>query len=169
MNDKAERNKKILAIVIVIAVLFLGIYKIFFEKNIIEEEKIDTKTISVLKENSRFFTVSSCVSKYISFLSDKDTESLLVLISNEYKEKNSINSSNLYNFLGTMDFNSTFTAKKMFQQRLSSSIYKYYVSGYIEKDVMNTVSPKQSYYLIVILDESNMTFAVEPYDGSMFK
>lgn len=169
MNDKAERNKKILAIVIVIAVLFLGIYKIFFEKHIIEEEKIDTKTISVLKDNSRFFTVSSCVSKYIKYLSDKDTENLLVLISNEYKEKNSINSNNLYNFLGTMDFNSTFTAKKMFQQRISKTIYKYYVYGFLEEDLMDSVSAKQPYYLIVILDESNMTFAIEPYDGSMFK
>ena len=25
------------------------------------------------------------------------------------------------------------------------------------------------YYLIVILDEKNMTFSVEPYDGEMFK
>ena len=28
---------------------------------------------------------------------------------------------------------------------------------------------KEDYYIIVILDESTMTFAIEPYDGSMFK
>ena len=169
MDNKAERNKKILAIVIVIAVLFLGIYKIFFEKDIIEEEKIDTETISVVKDNSRFFTVSSCVSKYIGYLTNKDTDNLLILLSNEYKNNNSINSGNLYNFIGTINVNTTFSAKKMFQQRLSKTIYKYYVYGFIQEDLMDTVSAKQPYYLIVILDESDMTFAIEPYDGSMFK
>lgn len=167
--NKEERNKKILAAVIVIVVLFLGIYKLFFDKNDNMEEKIDTETISVVLDNSRFFTVSSCVSKYIRYLSDKNTENLLVLLSNEYKNNNSINSSNLYNFVGNMNFNTTFTAKKMFEQRVSKTIYKYYIYGFIEEDLMDTVSSKTPYYLIVILDESNMTFAIEPYDGSMFK
>lgn len=169
MNEKAERNKKILVIVIVISVLFLGIYKIFFEKNVFEEEKIDTKTISVLRDNSRFFTVSSCVSKYIRYLSVKDTQNLLILLSNEYKEKNLINSNNMYNYIGTLNGNKTFSPKKMFQQRITKTIYKYYVFGYLEENMMDMVSAKQPYYLIVILDESNMTFAIEPYDGSMFK
>ena len=169
MDKKVERNKKILTIIIVIAVLALGIYKIFFEKNVIEEEKIDTETISVLKDNSRFFTVSSCISKYIRYLSGGDTENLLILLSNEYKEKSSINSNNIYSFTGILDGNKTFSAKKMFQQRLSKTIYKYYVYGFLEENLMDSISAKQPYYLIVILDESNMTFAIEPYDGSMFK
>ena len=169
MNEKAERNKKILAIVIVVAVLFLGIYKMFFEKNIVEEEKIDTKTVSVLKDNSRFFTVSSCVSKYIRYLSANDTENLLVLLSNGYKQNNSINANNIYGFIGVLNGNKTFSPKKMFEQRLSKTIYKYYVYGFLEENLMDSVSAKQPYYLIVILDESNMTFAIEPYDGSMFK
>ena len=57
----------------------------------------------------------------------------------------------------------------MYQQRLNQTIYKYYVYGTIEKDSLNTSSAKEDYYIIVILDESTMTFAIEPYDGSMFK
>lgn len=169
MDNKAERNKKILAIVIVIALLFLGIYKIFFEKDVIEDEKIDTKTISVVKDNSRFFTVSSCVSKYINYLSSGDTENLLILLSSEYKNNNSIDSSNIYNYIARITGTKTFTPKKMFQQRLSKSVYKYYVYGYTQEESMGSVSQKENYYLIVILDEEDMTFAIEPYDGSMFK
>ena len=169
MDNRAERNKKILAIVIVIAVLFLGIYKIFFEKDIVEEEKIDTETISIVEDNSRFFTVSSCVSKYMGYLSDRNTENLLVLLSNEYKTNNSVNSSNLYEFIGNININTTFSPKKMFQQRVSKTIYKYYVYGFIEQDLIHVDYKKQPYYLIVILDEDTMTFAIEPYDGSMFK
>lgn len=169
MNNKEERNKKILAVVIVIALLILGIYNIFFANKNIEEEKIDTETISVVEDNSKFFTVSSCVSKYISYLSDRNTENLLILLSNEYKNNNSVNSQNLYNFTGNIGDNNTFTAKKIFQQRLTKTIYKYYIYGYIQEDLMDSVSAKQDYYIIVILDESNMTFSIEPYDGSMFK
>jgi len=169
MDKIADRNQKILAIVIVIAVLILGIYKIFFEKNVFEEEKIDTETISVVEDNSRFFTVSSCVSKYIRYLSDRNTENLLILLSNEYKNNNSINSENLYNFVGVMNSNETFYPKKMFQQRLTKTIYKYYVYGFVEEDIMGATSPRRPYYVIVILDEDNMSFAIEPYDGSLFK
>lgn len=169
MNDKAERNTKILAIVIVVAVLLLGIYKLFFEKDNIQEEKIDTETISILSDNSKFFTVSSCVSKYINYLSLSDTENLLLLLSNDYKEKNSINSSNLYNYVGNINGSYSFIGSKMLEQRLSKSVYKYYVKGFIQEELMDTVALGQVYYIIVILDEKNMTFAIEPYDGSLFK
>lgn len=169
MNKKADKNQKVFAIIIVIAVLILGVYKIFFEKKFFDEEKIDTETISVVEDNSRFFTVSSCVSKYINYLSDRNTENLLIVLSSEYKKNNSVNSENIYNYIGTMNENATFSPKKIFEQRVSKSIYKYYVYGYVETDLMNSVSNKQDYYLIVILDESNMSFAIEPYDGNLFK
>lgn len=169
MDKKADKNQKVFAIIIVIAVLILGIYKFFFEKNFFEEEKIDTETISVVEDNSRFFTVSSCVSKYINYLSDRNTENLLIVLSKEFKKNNSINAENIYNYIGSVDANVTFSPKKIFQQRVSKSIYRYYVYGYIEADLMDSVSAKQDYYLIVILDESNMSFAVEPYNGNLFK
>ncbi len=169
MGNNEERNKKILAIVLVVAVLFLGIYKIFFDKEKVEIESIDTETISVVKDNSRFFTVSSCVSKYINYLQTQDTENLLILLSKEYKDNNSVNSDNLYNYINKINGNKTFSPKKMFQQRISKSIYKYYVYGFTQEELMDSISPKQDYYLIVILDEETMTFSVEPYDGSMFK
>lgn len=169
MGNNEERNKKILAIVLVVAVLFLGIYKIFFDKEEVEIESIDTETISVVKDNSRFFTVSSCVSKYINYLTTEDTENLLILLSKEYKDNNAINSDNLYNYVNKINSNKTFSPKKMFQQRISKSIYKYYVYGFIQEELMDSIGPKEDYYLIVILDEENMTFSVEPYDGSMFK
>lgn len=169
MNNKADRNEKILAIVIVIAVLFLGIYKIFFDKEVIEEEKIDTETISIVKDNSKFYTVSSCVSKYITYLSSGQTDKLLVLLSKNYKEKNSINLSNIHNYIDFNGNTSAFNPRKMFQQRLSKNVYKYYVSGYIEEETIDSIPVSEQFYIIVILDEKNMTFEIEPYDGDMFK
>lgn len=169
MIDKEERNKKIFAIILVIAVLFLGIYKIFFDKDENLDEVIDTETISVVEDNSKFFTVSSCVSKYLYNLYAQDTEKLLLLLNNNYKKNNSIDENNLYNYIGTLEGNTTFSPKKMFVQRLSKSIYKYYVYGYTSLEVMDTFTERQDYYLIVTLNEKNMTFEVEPYSGELFK
>ena len=168
MDNKAERNKKIFAVVLVIVVLALGIYKLFFEKTIVEEEKIDTETITIVKNNSRFYTVSSCVSKYLSYLTIKDTDNLLVLLSEDFKAKNSVTSENIYSYIGTLDVTKTFSARKIYEQRVTKTIYKYYVYGYIEEEGMDFILNKQDYYIIVLLDEKNMVFAVEPYDGSLF-
>lgn len=166
--DKVERNKKILAVVLVIAVIILGIYKLFFEKSNVEKEKIDTETISIVRDNDRFYTVSSCVSKYLNYLSIKDTDNLLILLSKDFKTKNSITSENIYSYIGSLDGTQNFSAKKMYQQRVSENVYKYYVYGYIERESMDYVSNKQDYYIIVLLDEKNMVFAIEPYDGNIF-
>lgn len=166
--NKEERNKKILAIVIVISVLAVGVYNLFFSKDKIEEEKIDTKTISVVQDNSKFYTVSSCVSKYLNYLAISDTDKLLILLSNDFKTKNSVNSSNIYNFISN-NSSTNFSPVKIFEQRLTKTIYKYYVKGYTEEETIYSSSNKQDFYIIVILDEKNMTFEIEPYDGSMFK
>ena len=168
MIKNGEKEKKLFAIILVVAVLILGIYKLFFEKND-NKEKIDTITISVLNDSNRFFTVSSCVSKYINYLSVQDTKNLLVLLSSEYKEKNSITENNLYEKIEIINGTNSFMGKKIFEQRLSKNTYKYYVYGFIQEELMDSVSEKKDYYIIVILDEENMTFSIEPYDGEMFK
>lgn len=166
--DKEEKSKKIIALVLVIAVIILGLYKLFFEVTNIKKEKIDTETISIVRDNDRFYTVSACVSKYLSYLSIKDTDNLLILLSNDFKTKNSITSENIYSFIGVLDGTKNFSAKKMYEQRVSKNVYKYYVYGYIEEVSIDYVSNKQEYYLIVLLDEENMVFAIEPYDGEIF-
>jgi len=154
---------------LIISVIFVGIYELFFNKEEIVEEKIDTETISVVQNNSKFYTVSSCVSKYLNYLYNSETDKLLILLSNDFKTKNSVNSNNLYNYIGTIDNIKTFNPLKIYQQRISKSVYKYYVKGYTQEEIMDTFTPKEDFYIIVILDEKNMTFEIEPYDGNMFK
>jgi len=168
MIKNMEKERKLFALLLVVAVLILGIYKLFFEKND-NQEKIDTTTISILNDSNRFFTVSSCVSKYINYLSIKDTNNLLILLSSEYKEKELINEDNLYEKIGNISGTNSFMGKKIFEQRLSKNTYKYYVYGFIQEELMDSISAKKDYYIIVILDEENMTFSIEPYDGKMFK
>ena len=166
MNNE-ERNKKILVVILVIMVITLGIYNLFFKKP--REEKIDTETISVVKDNDRFYTVSSCVDRYLLYLSSNDVDNLYLLLNEGYKKENNITKENINNFIKpTMNF-VTFNPRKMYEQRLSKNVYKYYVKGYIKEDTFNQIGEKEDYYVIVIMDQSNLTFSIMPYDGEIFE
>ena len=169
MKNKEDRNRIILAIVLVVAVIALGIYKIFFNKEKIKVEKIDTETVSIVKNPNDFYTASSCVSKYLNYLTVKDKAKLLTLLSDDYKKANSITENNIDSYVDYLDDSYSFTARKMYVQRLSKSVYKFYIYGLLGKESMFYQQQSREYYIIVILDRSNLTFAIEPYDGSIFK
>lgn len=165
--NKDEKNQKILAIVLVIIVCILGIYKLFFDKS--KKETIDTETISVVKNNDRFYTVTSCVNKYLTYLSSGDKDNLYLLLNENYKNENNITKENISNFININIGNISFNPYKMFEQRLSKNVYKYYIKGYIRKDTFSGVGPKEEFYIIIIMNQSNLTFSVMPYDGEMFR
>ena len=57
---------------------------------------------------------------------------------------------------------------KMYSQKLSKYVTKYYVYGEAQEESEEAIGESFNYYLIVYLDESNLSFSVEPYDGEIF-
>lgn len=167
--EKSEKNLNIITIILVICVVSLGIYKLFFDKNTVEEEKIDTETISVVTDRNDFYTVSSIINNYIVYLSSYDTNKILTVLDSKYKSDNAINESNLANFITKLDGIYAYQPRKMFVQRMSENVYKYYTFGYLRQDTINGLGAKENYYLIVLLDQSNMSYSIIPYNGEMFK
>ena len=165
MNE--EKNQKVLAIVLAIAVIGLGVYKLFFSKNN-DKDKLDTETISIVTDSNRFYTVAGCIDKYYAYLSSDNKDNLLILLSDEYKKENNITAENIYSYIKKMDNFYTFSPSIMYYQRLSKDTYKYYVSGSLEGTYLNFKGEPEEIYIVVILDESNTTFAIEPYDGEIF-
>lgn len=170
MRNEETKNLKLLIIVIVFLAFFSLIYNLFVKnKETVDNEKVDNESIYVVMDHNRFYTVSSCVSKYINYLVIDDTENLLILLSDEYINSNNINSNNLYNYIDRISGNKSFSPIKMYQKKLADGLYEYYVYGSLLDENINGISKKEDFYLIVELDEKNMTFAIKPYDGNMFK
>ena len=165
MNE--ERNKRVLAVILSIAVIALIAYNLFFTKKEVEEQ-IDTATISIVTDNSRFYTVSSCVVKFFAYMNSNNKDSIIKLLSEDYKTKNNINTSNLYSYVTKFKVHSSFAPMKMYSQKLSKYVTKYYVYGKSEEEGTNATGLSSDYYLIVYLDESSLTFSIEPYDGEIF-
>lgn len=166
--EKVNKNRIILFIIFIL-LIFLSFYIYdYFNKEEVEEKKEDSVKYVLLNDYSRFFTVNSCVYKYISYLQNKDTNSLLEILDKDFKTKNSINSNNIYNYLENLEGNYSFTSKKIYYEKINKKYIKYYVYGHLSKDLMDEIGEKEDRYYIVTFDIENYLFSIIPYDGTIF-
>ncbi len=156
-----KRNKIIIIVICVIVAIILVFYQIF------NSDK-KNNNINIVTSSSKFYTVSNCISRYISYLNAGDADSIYLLLDSSYKKKNNISINNVLDIIGGSNNFYSFQATKMYQEELDSNITKYYVKGYIFVDDIDSSTNRSNYYLIVILDTKNSTYSIIPYDGEMF-
>lgn len=160
-NFMTKRNKILIIIILVVVALILIFYLIFNSNK-------KSNNISIVTSSSKFYTVSNCVSRYISYLNADDSDSIYLLLDSSYKKKNNISIDNVLDNIGRFDNNYSFQATKMFQEDLNSNITKYYVKGYLSVEDIDSSTNRSDYYLIVLLDTKNSTYSIIPYDGEIF-
>ena len=165
---KEERKKLYLAIVLVIITIIVIII------SFTTTQSSDTKhNISILKQPSEFFTVNSCLYRTISYVSNKDTDSLLKVLNDSYKKKNKINANNILKVFPSTNGETTFVSKKMYYEKINNKVKKYYVRGIIKSNTIHDFSKvekeeEKNIYFIVILDTKKQVFSIEPYNGEIF-
>lgn len=164
-------RKKDYTLLIIICVILLCIVVLLFLNNDSNDNNILSKEpeYKLVEDYSRFFTVNSCVYKYITYLNGNKTDELIKILDEEYVKNNNIKSDNVYNFVSKLNGNYSFKSKKIYYQVGTEKVVKYYVYGYLIEETIDGIGSKQDYYLIVNLDLENQLFSVSPYDGKMFK
>ena len=162
-----DSNNKFLIVILIILGVIAGILYFIDDK----EEEVTSKepAYSLLKDYSRFFTVNSCVYKYITYSMSDKTEDLLNVLDKNFIEKNGINSDNVYQHINKLNGSYSFKAKKIYYQKVSDTYFKYYVYGYLIQDVIDSEGVKEDYYVIVNMDLEKQIFSITPYDGKIFK
>lgn len=166
MEDKSKLTAIILSLLAIIVVVVSLV-----TKNIKEKDSYDD--ILIVTNASNFYTVNSCLYRTITYITSKDTKSLMLLLNDDYKEKNGINEDNVLDVFSDINTTSTFVSEKMYYSELSDSITKYYVQGYIEENQIydgETLGDKNSNseYFVVYLNTEENIFSIEPYDGEIF-
>jgi len=134
----------------------------------IEEDNQQSNRILV-NDQSRFFTISNAANSYINFLAQRNTESLLLLLCDEYIEQNNLNRGNVLNHLDdlTGDFYN-FRSRLIYQSSLSENIIKYYIYGHLREERLDEYVEAIPFYLILLLDINNWIFSIIPYEGTSF-
>lgn len=167
-----KKLKIFIVILIIILILIIGIIGLLVYKtqnkegneiNNIQIEEIPK--IMRVDNASMFFTVESCVNKYITYLSSQDAEIIFNLLDESYKTELEISKQNVLQHVEELNGIYTFSAKDMYYEK-NGDIQKYYVTGEIAADgLIEIVSESSSikFNITVILDMSNNTFTVIPY------
>ena len=164
-------NSKYIAIILVILVVIVLIINLLKNETIEETKK---EELAIVKNYSNFYTVNSCLYRTITYASSKESDNLLLLLTDEYVKKNKITKENVLTLFQNVNENSTFVSEKMYYSLLDDSITKYYVKGYIQSNVIYqdeklNKSSENPVYFIVYLDSFNNIFSIEPYNGEIFE
>ncbi len=155
---------KIFLVVIIFSLLiFGGLFAFSLYKNSLEEEKIEVEYVT---NANIFFTVESCVNKYIGLIVAKDSTSLYNVIDDKYKEDNGITINNVLANNIKLSGNYSFTAQQMLQDKKEK--YTYYVKGDLIEELDEFTSEKIEYGLIVKLNVDNNTYSVIPSEVEVY-
>lgn len=159
----------IVFLIIIIVEMAVGLHllndKQETNENILQEEQQDSKaenSIEKVRERNNFYTVSACIDKYLSYLYDKDIDTLYSYLDKEYIEQNGITKNNILEKIGKIDTYKIFSAKEMYEQKITDGITKYYAYGVIKEDVADGEALEEEFYIAIKIDSKNSTFSVLP-------
>ena len=164
-----NKTTKIEVVIIIILIAVFGISFIYAKttEGKADEETIDT-TVTALSNVNRFFTIDSAISKYFSYVTAKNSESILKILDEDYIERNNITSSNIYNFVGNYDANIKISLEEAYQISSYNNIYKYYVKVGLKLETLYDSTLQGYVYYIVTINENELTFAVEPISETLY-
>ena len=87
MKEKKDYSTLIFVCIMLVCILAL----LFLYKDNTGKKDEKKSNYVLLNDYSRFFTINSCIYKYFSYLSSKNTDNLLSILDEEYIILNSIN------------------------------------------------------------------------------
>lgn len=163
-------KKYILTVVIVILLLIIGILiainygKENQEKNENEEfqmqnvQKEETE-IKEVTNSAMYFTVKSCIDKYMNYLSEENKEAIYNVLSLSYIEKNDVNIDNVLNKIEKIEGKKLdLNIQEMKVKNDGEDFQTYYIYGKIR----NENNSNSKILLTVNVDVINKTFSIEP-------
>lgn len=163
-------NRKTFVLVI-FAIIIFGILILFLNYDS-QENNINDKPgnlVELVEDPSKFYTVSSCITKYMKYLSSNDNEKIYTLLSPSYIKKNSITVDNVFDYIKPYDGEYNQNTIRMYSEPVNNYITKYYVKYIINESSIDYITEDIVQYIIVVLNERELSFSIIPYDGEMFK
>lgn len=165
---KYDRKKTVIVSIIFCCVLLcLFLYLTNEDKDVNVSENVENN-LELINDPSEFYTVSNCITKYITYVSSRDNESVYTLLDPSYIKKNSITLDNVFKYIETFDGQYTQNTIRIYSEYVNYYMTKYYVKYSISKYLIDSSSEEIIQYAIVVLNEKNLSFSIIPYDGELF-
>lgn len=157
-----KTSKIELSIVILLVVIFCGSFIYMKSMEVMKDnENINTDVVALADVN-RFFTIDSAISKYFSYITLKDGESLLSILDEDYISRNNITTANIYQFVGNYNSNIKTSLEEAYRVSSYKNIYKYYTKVVLNEETLYDSTLQGYNYYIVTINENELTYAIEP-------
>lgn len=165
---------KILIIIILLVILILMstlLYIKYNKKNLdgnevqIATSEYKDKTITILDNRNMFFTVSSCVDRYIEYIVKKNNISLYSILDDKYITENNITKQNIWNYVDKFSNKQIFSAKEIYKMEDDDYNNTFFVYGTIREEKENVMTPKKDLHIVVKLNYENDTFSIIPFEN----
>lgn len=164
----------IVLLIIIVLVIVVIMNKIENDNNqeqsniVVEENK--NKEIEKVKSASAYFTVQSCINKYINYVTTKDTDSILKLLDSGYIIENNITEDNVLEKVENISGFLIFEAEEMYVEEIDSNNKIYYVSGILKEEGLETYTTIDTeFYITVNMNFSDNIFSIIPFgNGGLF-
>ncbi len=121
----------------------------------------------VVTNPNEFYTASSCVGQYYSYLATANTDALMTILDKKYIEKNNINKSNIISKLDGDNIQYVFSPSKAYKIKVSENVDKYYIKGIKQKELMDVTENVGEEKYEITLYHQNSTFTINPYTGKI--
>lgn len=124
----------------------------------------ENKTITLLDNRNMFFTVSTCVNRYIDYIVKKNNNSLYLILDAKYIAKNNITEQNILNSVDKITNKQVFIARKIYEMAEDNYNSTFYVYGTIRDDKDEEKTQEKDFYITVKLNYENNTFSIIPFE-----
>ena len=168
-------KKNILMPIIVLLIFMIIVIILIMNKKTNNEQQLITeqneqRIVKKVESASAYFTVQSCINKYISYVSSKDTDSILKMIDSEYIMKNNITEENVLEKVEQISVGTIFEANKMYEEEIDSDNKIYYVLGTLKQEGLENYTIIDNNFCITVnMDFANNIFSIIPFgNGGVF-
>lgn len=133
------------------------------QSNIIIEQN-QNKEIEKVQSASAYFTVQSCINKYIGYVTSKDTDSILKLLDSGYIMQNNITENNVLEKIEDISGFVIFEAEEMYVENIDSNNKIYYVLGTLKQEGLETYTTIDTeFYITVNMNFDDNIFSIIPF------
>lgn len=166
-----KKVKIAISILVILSIIGIVVFFLEFQKSedenemndIIQDEMLEEQVeVDVVENTAMYFTVESCIDKYISYIQDAEKTAVYKIIDLSYLNENNIIEDNVLDNIESIPEGSDFDIQKMLiVKNEEEDLQKYYVYGLLRYNNGQTIN-KQKMYLTVNIDLENMMFSIIP-------
>lgn len=129
-------------------------------------EKIDP-SIQKVTDRTLFYTMDTCVYKYVDQVGKKNAEAVYNLLDKTYIKKNKVTKENVLSTVRQIPFNNGIQVEKMYQKEEKEITTFYIIATLSYKYDNQDELIKETYYMTIKFDPNKMIYSVLP-DGYEF-